>query len=96
MFSALIKEPWLAAAVVALAGLLAYAVFKRLLKLALLVLLVLGGLVLWFRVTGREIPEDVDRLARHAGQAAQQAVDKTGDLLKKGQDELDKSRQSGD
>jgi hypothetical protein len=93
---ALGQVPWLLALLIALAGLLIYAAVKRLIKLALLLLLVLAGVVAWFRVTHRQVPADVDRLARMAGQAAQQAVDRTGDLLRKGQDELDSARRSSD
>jgi hypothetical protein len=89
-------HPWQAAAAVALLALVVYALVKRLLKFALLALLVLAGLVAWFRLTGREVPEDVDQLARQAGKAAHSAVAKSGELIQKGEQELDKSKKAGD
>jgi hypothetical protein len=84
-------HPWLVAALVAAAALFVYALVRRLLTLALFLLVVVVGLVAWFRLTGQEVPDDVDRLARGAGRVARGAVEQTGDLLRKGERVLDSS-----
>lgn len=95
LWTSLGRHPWLAAAALALMALLAYALVKRLLKFALLVLLALVAVVAWFKFTGRELPANVDQLARHAGKAAHQAVVRTDDLIRKGERELEAPDSSG-
>lgn len=82
-------HPLLAAVLVVAVALLVFAVLKRLLKLALLLLLVVAALLAWFRLTGREVPEDVDRLARGASRVARGAVSQSGRLLEDGERALD-------
>ncbi|MDP2361841.1 MAG: hypothetical protein Q8O14_14010 [bacterium] len=84
------RHPWLTALLLGLAALLVYAVAKRLLKLALILALALAGLLLWMRLTDHHLPPEVEGLVRRAGKTAQQAVEKSGELLRKGEEALDK------
>lgn len=96
LFAGLVRHPVLAAVLVGVAALLVYAVVKRLLKLALLLLVVVAALLAWFRLTGREVPEDVDRLARGAGRVAKGAVERTGEMIETGQDLMDAGREAAE
>jgi len=92
LLAGLVRNPVMAALLVGVAALLVYALLKRLLKLALLLLVVVAALLAWFRLTGRDVPEDVDRLARGAGRVAKGAVERTGAMIETGQDVLDATR----
>jgi hypothetical protein len=83
------NHPWLAGALVLVVALLVYALVKRLLTLAILLLVVVAALLAWFRLTGREVPDDVDRLARGAGRLARGAVEHTGEIIRQGEEALD-------
>jgi hypothetical protein len=42
------------------------------------------------RLTDHHLPPEVEGLVRRAGKTAQQAVEKSGELLRKGEEALDK------
>ena len=68
--SSLAQQPLVLAALLLVAVLMVYGILKRLFKLALLMALTAVAIVLWFHFTGREMPGNLDDMARKAGKAA--------------------------
>ncbi len=78
------SNPYVLAIVLLLAVVLFYGLIKRLFKLALAALLILAGVIIWFRVTGTEMPEPLEELSRHGEKVIETVKDEGGKLLEKG------------
>lgn len=92
----LAENPIVLAGVLVLLVILVYGLLKRLFKLALFVGLVAVAVLLWFHFTGREVPGDLDEMARQAGQVAREAVQQGGEMIEKGGELLKKLEKDGD
>ena len=63
---------------------------KRLFKLALMLLLIAGGVLAWYHLTERDMPVDVDKALKEVGRIAGQAAEKTSELIEEGGEALKK------
>jgi hypothetical protein len=86
----LAEQPIVLGVILLLLVLIVYGVLKRLFKLALMLLLVAGGVMAWYHLTGREMPDEVNKALKEAGRIAGQAAEKTGELIEDGGEALKK------
>lgn len=93
MIDLLMSQPLFALVGVVVAALLVWAVVKRLLKMALFLLLCLAGLLFWLKLTGQEVPSGLDAVGRAAGRAAKGAVEVGVEAYRSGAKEADSLRQ---
>jgi hypothetical protein len=85
-------RPWVAAAALVVAFLVVYALLKKLFAFALILVLLLAGGLLWFRMVGHEVPDDLRDLGRSVGKAVKQAGEKGGGLLEEAGDAARKKK----
>jgi hypothetical protein len=84
MFDLLTAQPMLVLVAILVVALMVWAVVKRLLKMALFLLLCLAALLMWLKLSGQEIPLALDKAGRVAGHAASGAVEKGVEAYRQG------------
>jgi hypothetical protein len=87
---ALLANPIILGVVILLAVVFIYGLVKRLFKLALIILLLLAGTVIWFKMTGQEVPEGLQGITEQGEKVIEVVVDKGGDLIKEGSEYVKK------
>ena len=83
-------NPLLAAGALALCVLVLYALLKKLFKVALFLLLLLAAVLVWFKVMGHELPDELGQVSRTMGKVVKQAGKTGGELLEDAGKEISK------
>jgi len=91
-FSNLGDNPLILAGIIVLLVVIAYAVLKKLFKIALFLLLLVIGALVWFQMTGTDLPPELEAIK----DKTEQAVETVRDGLKKAQEAKDVLDKVGD
>ncbi len=86
-------SPMLLAIAIGLLIVIVYAVLKKLFKMALFLLLILIGALVWFEMTGTPMPDELEALkekGKETYESVRDGVKKAGETAKDVKDGLDK------